>query len=1149
MAMLDPPLAEAGLDCPGRWVTLSCTGEHARHEDARRMFDQMRDAFAREAPVEVRVTDDTKHDGHCRATRLRFEVPLEADRDSDGDGVADLDDDLPLDPSETVDTDDDGVGNHTDTDDDGDGIADADDPLPLIPFIDTDGDGIGDDLDADDDGDGVPDLADAFPLDGTEFADSDGDGVGDRADPDDDNDGIAEDFYTGRSYGVIVSGRGRLYVATSSRLIAYDASGHRNQDFDILRRGWHGSVGGAAFANGELAVATETSSGPRDYNYYWTITGAVSGRLDDDQSAPTGLAIADGRGYVTLRGHGDTGNVRAFYQGHRYPPADFRLDPANRHPQDIDFVNGTFYVADDGKLYAYDASGLRKPSLDFRVYGGQDVAFAAGGVYVYDGTWVRRVTPDYVVEAPSVSLAVADPGQTLEVSAIVRNRSPAHAPDTSLRYYFSTDVVIDEEDLQLGSGAVPASAPFEGTQVSTTLTAPPEPGCYFCAVCVDPADTERITDNNCSVPVEVVVGDPQSGLEPCADRDFPLAPDNGRPADIAFVNDRLFVLDRPRRGEVYAYHSNGVRDTSSDFDLARKAGGPDEDGIDRMEARGITFARGRFHVLSFGYSTVHIHAYRMDGRRDPASDHSTGHRTHGLLKGLTFDGERFLSVDTTHRKVLSFGTADGGAQTSEFDLAEENASPASITFIDSRLYVVDADASRAFAYRANGERQPGFDIALEAGPTQTAGIVFGNGRFYIVDSSEQRVRVIRARRNVPALQNRDSDADGVVDVRDDFPMDPSETRDTDGDGIGDDADLDDDNDTIPDSDDLFPLDPHESADSDADGVGNAADPDDDNDGIEDAVDETPYSILRFAASVDAVAFASGRYYGIVRTDDPDDIYLDNRHDEFGKGKALAFLPSGRRDSARDFQLDPANGSPTDIAFVNGRLLVLDRDRTVYAYRLSGARDPDSDFSLAARYSSLVPTGIVFAEGKFHVAFARTGRHWPGRVYAYDESGERQPASDFDLGEENKNPIGIGWIGGRFYVADGPYYARWSYAYTPQGERDPDFDVDLGNERFANGPHGLYLFSRGYAFTPEPRLSIPSAQVPDTTRAPVGSSTSSPPSEIGHSPPRRRSASTTTPGSPNGSRTEPDTTLGVHSWPQAHHSLPCNRSASATTPQH
>ncbi len=55
----------------------------------------------------------------------------------------------------------------------------------------------------------------------------------------------------------------------------------------------------------------------------------------------------------------------------------------------------------------------------------------------------------------------------------------------------------------------------------------------------------------------------------------------------------------------------------------------------------------------------------------------------------------------------------------------------------------------------------------------------------------------------PALPP-DSDGDGVPDEDDAFPDDPTEWVDTDGDGIGDNADPDDDNDGVPDDQDDFP---------------------------------------------------------------------------------------------------------------------------------------------------------------------------------------------------------------------------------------------------------------------------------------------------------------------------------------------------------
>ena len=101
--------------------------------------------------------------------------------------------------------------------------------------------------------------------------------------------------------------------------------------------------------------------------------------------------------------------------------------------------------------------------------------------------------------------------------------------------------------------------------------------------------------------------------------------------------------------------------------------------------------------------------------------------------------------------------------------------------------------------------------------------------------------------------NVDSDGDGVIDCFDDFPDEEDFSEDTDGDGTPDVLDPDVDNDGFPDKIiigdpfildgdeiiiqlDLFPKDPNEWEDFDGDGIGDNADLDDDNDGIPDAID-------------------------------------------------------------------------------------------------------------------------------------------------------------------------------------------------------------------------------------------------------------------------------------------------------------------------
>ena len=137
------------------------------------------------------------------------------DEDDDGDGVADVDDNCPVDANANqVDTDGDGAGDACDEDDDGDADLDVTDCAPLDPtkghkntevcngqdddcdgeideiFPDLDGDGDADCVDEDDDGDGVNDVDDNCPVTpNPSQIDFDGDGTGDACEDDADGDG------------------------------------------------------------------------------------------------------------------------------------------------------------------------------------------------------------------------------------------------------------------------------------------------------------------------------------------------------------------------------------------------------------------------------------------------------------------------------------------------------------------------------------------------------------------------------------------------------------------------------------------------------------------------------------------------------------------------------------------------------------------------------------------------------------------------------------------------------------------------------------------------------------------------------------------------------------------------------------------------
>ena len=133
-------------------------------------------------------------------------VPDQCDDDRDGDGILDDDDMFPDDATEWRDLDADGVGDNSDgcplqagtsrldrlgcTDSDGDGTSDPDGSWTVEDGADAFPDDPSESRDSD--GDGVGDHADPLPNDPSEWSDNDDDGIGDLSDTDDDNDGVPD---------------------------------------------------------------------------------------------------------------------------------------------------------------------------------------------------------------------------------------------------------------------------------------------------------------------------------------------------------------------------------------------------------------------------------------------------------------------------------------------------------------------------------------------------------------------------------------------------------------------------------------------------------------------------------------------------------------------------------------------------------------------------------------------------------------------------------------------------------------------------------------------------------------------------------------------------------------------------------------------
>ena len=98
------------------------------------------------------------------------------------------------------------------------------------------------------------------------------------------------------------------------------------------------------------------------------------------------------------------------------------------------------------------------------------------------------------------------PGQSITLSATVRNQGTGPAAATTLRYYQSSDATITTSDTQVGTAdAISALAASATSEQSSSVTAPTTSGTYYYGVCVDAVSNESNTNNNCSASVRVTV--------------------------------------------------------------------------------------------------------------------------------------------------------------------------------------------------------------------------------------------------------------------------------------------------------------------------------------------------------------------------------------------------------------------------------------------------------------------------------------------------------------------------------------------------------------------------------------------------------------------------------------------------------------------
>ena len=129
--------------------------------------------------------------------------------------------------------------------------------------------------------------------------------------------------------------------------------------------------------------------------------------------------------------------------------------------------------------------------------------------------------PDLIIGEITIESTDITTGQTVSVDALVVNQGDAISESTTLRYYLSTDTIINSSDIELSSHLVSALESGGSSLYPTSVTAPLNEGKYYFGVCIDSVNTELAILNNCSnvLQVQVVLDSDGDGVADTVDID------------------------------------------------------------------------------------------------------------------------------------------------------------------------------------------------------------------------------------------------------------------------------------------------------------------------------------------------------------------------------------------------------------------------------------------------------------------------------------------------------------------------------------------------------------------------------------------------------------------------------------------------------
>ncbi len=662
---------------------------------------------------------------------------------------------------------------------------------------DFDGDGTVDDADPDDDNDGVADVDDRFPLDPNEWADSDGDGVGDNWDllPLDPSgvDITASYSFVGEAWD---DGAGEM-------LSAGDFDGDGRLDV-VIGAPSHGALGMAAVGAVYVIAAADlheldAADGSADQSIHlghvasgqhsWKLVGEDE-RDQAGRSLSTGDLDGDGRTDLIIGAASDwtdwSGDEGAVYllAGSDFAAADAADDS----------VDGVIGLANAAALPgSWKLVGARDND-------GAGAAVAAVGDIDADG---------------QAEVAIGAPGHD-------RDALQTAGWDAGAVYVVASgDLAALDADDGVADGVVElaSASKFPNSWMLLGEARREEAGTSLSPV--DDMDGDGLAELLLGAPYHDPAEDRFNGGAAYLMSGGRLAAADGADGDADGVIDLREVAELPGNWKfIGPRRSNAGETVSSSVDLNGDSlaelivGGDGSYGAYIVSSAGLgsmDSADGRADgLIDLQQAPSPPDSWQVRGLSAAAAGDVDGDGSGDLMLGASDPAETYLLLGSDLDRLpgaVDGPALDGGAAVWKFAGAGgRTLFPAGDMDGDGLADLLMGGAGSQ-GYRGVAYVLLGADLAVldEADGRADRGVALHN---VAGDTDGDGVRNI---------VDQDDDGDGVTDRDDFFPL------------VNDDSGLtrrdDDDGDGVPDVDDAFPRDPHEWADSDGDGIGDNADPD------------------------------------------------------------------------------------------------------------------------------------------------------------------------------------------------------------------------------------------------------------------------------------------------------------------------------------